>query len=377
MTKDTRSCASRLLVESAFDGRLDRRDLAAVERHLDACAECAAWAAGLHRLRAEVRRDLSTPPSPFEQARSRLELLRRAAGDPDGAGEETRHFAWIAAALSIFGVIAVLAWSQRTRPIGDVARFGGAIPLAAKVTFTASSASDFSVARDSRAFDLKLLDGTVALWVRKLGAEQRVLVTTRDASVEVRGTVFQVTAEHGKLVGVHVDGGVVEVRRGDERHLLHAGERLDLRDARPDEDDATISGSSPIAREGEPKSARAGRRARPVALRAPQEPAASPVRAPEPKAPVATAAGDAAANDFAHAVKNLDYADYPKAAQELATFVKRHPDDARAEDAAFLTVVALQKTGRNDEMRAAARDYLRRFPNGARAADVRRWSDAP
>jgi hypothetical protein len=362
MTADLRACASRPLIESAHDGRLDRHDLAAVERHLAVCSACAAWAAELERLRAEVRRDPWPSPSALELARARLALLRRAASDDGG---ERRPTAFVVAALAIVAALAVIAWPRPHASRAEIAPLGAAIPLAAKVTFTTSAASDFKVRRDPRSFDLDLYDGTVALWVRKLGTAQRVLVRTGDASVEVRGTVFRVTAERGRLAGVHVDGGVVEVRRGDEVRLLHAGEDLDLREPRVDEND-TI--------EDRPGSSDS-RDHRATAARAQVKTAPAPPTPPPATRSVADGPRDPVADDFARAVKNLDYADYPRAADDLSSFVQKHPDDARAEDAAFLAVVALQKTGRRAEMVAAARDYLRRFPHGARAAEVQRWAE--
>jgi hypothetical protein len=46
------------------------------------------------------------------------------------------------------------------------------------------------------------------------------------------------------------------------------------------------------------------------------------------------------------------------------------PEDPRAEDAAYLLVIALQRASDADGARQAAGDYLRRFPNGFRRASV-------
>lgn len=69
-----------------------------------------------------------------------------------------------------------------------------------------------------------LLEGTIWLEVETLGAEERFVVSTEDAEVEVRGTRFEVAAREGKLLRVSVQEGAVEVRHGGGSWLLHPGE---------------------------------------------------------------------------------------------------------------------------------------------------------
>jgi hypothetical protein len=66
----------------------------------------------------------------------------------------------------------------------------------------------------------------------------------------------------------------------------------------------------------------------------------------------------------------LDRGDDRGAAAGFARFVAAHPGDARAEDAAYLRVVALQRSGDDAEMKGAALDYLRRYPGGFRKMEV-------
>jgi hypothetical protein len=65
-----------------------------------------------------------------------------------------------------------------------------------------------------------------------------------------------------------------------------------------------------------------------------------------------------------------DRGDYDAGARLLAAFAAAHPGDDRAEDAAFLVVVSLHHAGRSADAAAAARDYLARYPDGYRRAEV-------
>src|SRR5690606_8538295 len=100
-----------------------------------------------------------------------------------------------------------------------------------------------------------------------------------------------------------------------------------------------------------------------------------------PSPPPATATGAAsrppslpdesdASADFRSAMAALNAGQHQQAARELARFSVRHARDARAQDAAYLRVIALERAGDKAAMRAAALDYLRRYPSGFRRAEV-------
>jgi len=74
--------------------------------------------------------------------------------------------------------------------------------------------------------------------------------------------------------------------------------------------------------------------------------------------------------DFRAAMVALDHDDNRAAAAHFADFGAKHPRDARAEDAAYLRVIALQRAGDVYNMKQAAREYLRRYPTGFRRAEV-------
>ncbi len=64
----------------------------------------------------------------------------------------------------------------------------------------------------------------------------------------------------------------------------------------------------------------------------------------------------------------------PVAAAEVPSADRDATDALNGEDAAYLRVLALQRAGEQTSMRAAARDYLRRYPSGFRRAEVERLS---
>ena len=74
--------------------------------------------------------------------------------------------------------------------------------------------------------------------------------------------------------------------------------------------------------------------------------------------------------DFRTAMAALDVGDDHRATAAFAIFLERHPRDPRAEDAAYLRVIALQKSGDRAGMKQAALDYLHRYPEGFRQSEM-------
>jgi TolA-binding protein len=86
----------------------------------------------------------------------------------------------------------------------------------------------------------------------------------------------------------------------------------------------------------------------------------------QPSPPLARDSSD----DFRAATLALDRGDNRAAADGFARFLASFPGDPRAEDAAYLRVIALQRCGDDLGMGEAARDYLRRYPSGFRRVEV-------
>jgi hypothetical protein len=73
-------------------------------------------------------------------------------------------------------------------------------------------------------------------------------------------------------------------------------------------------------------------------------------------------------------VRLLERGDDCAAAAGFANYGASYPDDPRAEDAAYLRVIALQRCGSDADMKRAAREYLSRYPSAFRRAEVDRLS---
>jgi TolA-binding protein len=97
-----------------------------------------------------------------------------------------------------------------------------------------------------------------------------------------------------------------------------------------------------------------------------------PAEAPYPRGERVNQASKA----FGVALDLLGRGDYAAARSQLDAFRAAHPADDRADLAAFLTIVSLQRAGRRSEAQEAARRYLELYPNGDRRADAARVASA-
>lgn len=125
-------------------------------------------------------------------------------------------------------------------------------------------------------------------------------------------------------------------------------------------------------------------RPEPIAGTAAEAPAPPPPRAseePRPLRPVEVARParpalrSSAASEFRTAVRLFDGGEFAVAGDAFRGFLVRHPDDSRAEDAAYLLTLALHELGDAAAARVAARDYLARYPDGFRRAEVAALAD--
>jgi outer membrane protein assembly factor BamD (BamD/ComL family) len=92
----------------------------------------------------------------------------------------------------------------------------------------------------------------------------------------------------------------------------------------------------------------------------------------KPAAAASSAEASNASQDFAEAMKALSRGDFSAGAGKLEGFALAHPRDPRVEDAAYLQAIALERAGRLEGARAAARRYLAVYPDGAHHAQARR-----
>lgn len=158
------------------------------------------------------------------------------------------------------------------------------------------------------------------------------------------GTTFTVTAAGGRTTHVAVEEGRVVLRlRERPPVVLRAGEawRAELGPAPPPTPPPVAPTVSP-----------------------------APPAVTQPQPPVGVAS-----KEFRDAMSALNAGDHRGAAARFARFLEAHPRDARAEDAAYLRVVALHRAGAVREVKDAARLYLERHPSGFRRAEVERLAE--
>lgn len=103
-------------LQAALDGRLEPRQLAALELHLGACAECRATRDALSWVRASLRAT-SGPELPGDLD----SVVRRAlATAPSGSGRPRRAFIGLAAAAALTAAASLLLYRSRRRDLADL-----------------------------------------------------------------------------------------------------------------------------------------------------------------------------------------------------------------------------------------------------------------
>jgi len=236
---------------------------------------------------------------------------------------------------------------RRTLPAGSrvVTPAGGRVMLAfATGTDVAlGEAADMTIADEGATQALRLDHGSLDLHVAKLAADQRFLVQTPDAEVEVRGTAFKVslvspdaTCGAGTPTRVAVTEGVVVVRHAGVESRVEAGQQWPSGCAQPPVATHASSGSSSA-------------------------------HGPAAAAP-ASSLGEQ--NDmFADAMAAKRRGDSGEALADFDRFLTRYPSSPLAESA---TVERMRLLRSVDPGRApsAARQYLGRYPNGFARAEA-------
>jgi len=205
--------------------------------------------------------------------------------------------------------------------------------------------------------EIVLVQGALSIHVEHAAPGRRqLLVLLPDGELEDTGTTFTVIAAGGQTTRVAVQDGSVVLRiRGRPPLAIRAGDAW-TRDART---------AAPVDVGAAPPSGPAAER--------------GATAAPARSAPRHSLAGRASALpdpsvDFRAAMAVLDVGANREAAAAFASFLVRHPRDPRAEDAAYLRVIALQRCAAEGDMRRAAAEYLRLYPAGFRRAEVERLS---
>jgi anti-sigma factor RsiW len=339
----TRTCPRLFEAEAMRDGRLAGAERASFERHAQSCSACAREVEALEALGTALRASTPEPTDALRVRRERTRLLAAFDRDllaPARPGGPSRWLGFAAAAALGVAVVLVLWRERHVRDARQTIAASGAV-----VRAEGSAAWTERLEGDR---DLVTLErGALRIHVDHAAGTRRLVVLLPDGELEDTGTTFTVIADDGHTRRVAVEDGSVVLR-------LHGLPPV-------------FVGAGDVWRPTAPPPA--------SVASAPSSVAAIPAPAPSQPAPSAVTphasglASDPSA-DFRQAMSALDHGDNGHAAAGFARFLADHPRDARAEDAAYLRIIALQRSGDDGNTREAALDYLRRYPTGFRRAEV-------
>lgn len=347
------ACPRLFEVEALRDGRLRGVELERFQAHIVGCPSCAHEDRALEAL-AEALRS-SSPSAGADELRVRRERTRLlAAFDASLVPAPRAHRArlWLPAAvvvalLTLAAVFTFVLWPLRPHP---VSRAKSAEPSPDPVLVRADSSAQWSRRSAKQVDEIVLASGALFIRVDHAASARRLRVVLPDGELEDIGTTFSVSVEGGHTTRVTVqDGSVVLRLHGKPAIALGAG-------------DAWSPPAAPLPAAPRPDSTR-------VVPRGASRPSSS--------APGAEAPAVDAAQDFRAAMSAFDSGDNAHAARLFAAFVADHGRDARAEDAAYLRILALQRAGNAAPLQQAARDYLARYPRGFRHAEVEALAASP
>lgn len=327
-------CPRLFEAEAMRDGRLVGAERASYEGHVSGCAACAREVRALESLATALR---GSGPEDADELRVRRERTRLLAGFDGGLvaperGGARRRWAFAVGAAACVAVAALILWRPRTP---------------ASATVHAEGDAAWSERREGDRETLLLQRGKLWVHVDHTRGDGRLVVVLPDGELEDVGTTFTVSAEDGRTKRVTVEEGRVLLRLRDRPSVVvGAGETW------------VAEAPAPAACASAPTPAPAESGEGPTAA------------APHLTAPAASARPPDASAEFRAAMSALDTGDDRDAAARFASFLQKHPGDPRAEDAAYLRVIALQRSGDAQAMRQAATTYLRLYPAGFRRAEI-------
>jgi hypothetical protein len=377
------TCPRLFEVEALRDGRLRGAELGRFQAHLGGCPICAREARALQALAEALRSPGDTAGADelhVRRERTRLLAAFDASLVPTPRTGRTRLWlasAAVAALLSLLAAFLIVGEPARhpgtalskgvasvsarksapeSKPTPESEPKSGPVSEPQPLVVRADSSAKWSRRVAHQLDEIVLESGALSIRVDHTASARRLLVLLPDGELEDIGTTFSVSADGGHTTRVTVqDGSVVLRLRGKPAIALGAGDVWSPGPLAP----ATAPGSSSSS----------------AARTAPS------AQAPLPRAAAAASSGDAPAadpaKDFRAAMSAFDSGDNARAAALFAAFIAQHGRDPRAEDAAYLRVLALQRGGSAVATQQAARDYLARYPRGFRRAEVEALATPP
>jgi hypothetical protein len=260
--------------------------------------------------------------------------------------------------------------SRIVTPVGGSSRF-----MVADAVIDAGSDTSVEVQRTADGgVTLVLARGSVDCDVEPRHGRPPFRVVAGDVIVEVVGTRF--TVARTSAVRVDVSRGKVRVTSAERTDYVMPGESWPstvqtaqaAQPSQPTSHEEPAVPTAPAADVQAPPTS-THRAPRPSEADA-QYAAAQKLEASDPARAARTYRALANGNDRWAAVALYSLAelhanrDPATALRELDELLRRFPKAANAEDAAWLRVDVVSATGTDDDVRAAANDYLRRFPTG-------------
>jgi hypothetical protein len=352
------TCTRSWSVEAARDGRLVGSEASTVERHIATCPSCAAESKRLEALGRALRRLPVSEPDPLTARREKQRLL--AAADASLVAPQRRRWVPLVAIATVLAAAAgVLAWRAHRASAPSSA-------LAASVT--PGDGARWSRTEDGHRETITLDEGSLALHVRHASPEDRVVVLVPDGEIEDRGTVFSVDVSQHHTTRVSVEEGSVTFRRaGQPPVFLEKGQSWSDKELMLAAAPNAVAPSREVAPSDSPTRAPAPTEPARESVEAPSAPrAASPSRA----RPATPSPRVAASSEFRAGFLAIEEGNNGDATKHLSSELDAAKDASRAEDAAYLRIIALARANARDKARALAREYLRTFPRGFRRAEV-------
>jgi len=317
-----------------------------IEKHVAACAACAAELATLRELAAEAQ-DLPAPPGMSDESRAAI-AARLLAAPPEPQRRETAPargaivVTAVAATVAVVIAVVIVPIVRRGAAPEEQARAAPApasTPHTSRASIRAIGDARFLRAQPPPDEIVRLDDGRIELDVIPLAPGERFRVVTDHGEVEVRGTIFEVLASNRSLRSVSVSRGRVEVRSGSGLSVLDAGDRWEQ--APPAPGPATGAAEAPPARH---------------------------VSVPKPRANQRASAAESAL--FDRAWSSLRAGNAGDAAATFADLERRARGRAIEEDALYWRAVSVARTKDSASAGLLFREFLRRFPASSRRGEA-------
>jgi len=353
------TCARLFEAEAMRDGRLTGDQLTSFARHTTGCAACRREVQAFEALADVLRVEAGggAPADELHHLRERTRLI--AAFDATLVAPDRRRPAWRWGWGAAAALVLMAAAGAVLRGRGPDGPKTGPIPA---VIVQASAATAWTKSSEGARDRIVLERGDLWIRVDHSRQETRLVVALPDGELEDTGTTFTVSAAEGRTTRVAVQEGSVSLRLTGRPAVTIGGGQTWRAAPSP----SVLPVPATTARVPAP----AERRPRDP-LHASPAPITLARRDAAPTAAAVPAAGESnAAVDFRAAVAVLDGGDNREAAAAFGRFLMKHAHDPRAEDAAYLRVVALRRAGAAEEARRFAQTYLQLFPRGFRRTEI-------